>query len=88
MYIFKNAWTSIKRNKGRNILMGIIINFQFILIPLVLVLIIFCSIFFSLGTEGYYLCYIAIGLLGEVIGYVPITRVVFSNKKIIFIFIL
>ena len=25
MYILKNAWTSIKRNKGRNILIGIII---------------------------------------------------------------
>ena len=25
MFIFKNAWISIKRNKGRNILIGIII---------------------------------------------------------------
>ena len=25
MYIFKNAWLSITRNKGRNILIGIII---------------------------------------------------------------
>lgn len=25
MYILKNAWISITRNKGRNILMGIII---------------------------------------------------------------
>ena len=27
MYILKNAWISIKRNKGRNILIGIIILF-------------------------------------------------------------